>query len=234
LIKFIAIMVLVFILVPQFLGGLTNFSSPAPPATTPSGLTVADYPSCRIAGMPLPEGHAGRLDDFGVDRDGGQSFMCRMVTSRCYAAWKVACVDLQTDAGNEVDAHVYVPDTLTYQAPYASAPDPVIDPTFNCHGFTFASTLGKVWINDPATILTDLYVPVDEAARRPGDVVMYHSGGTFVHSARLEALAGEPWRDRVIHKPGKVPEIKRQLRGPGPGVDFAWEQPATVTYHRRK
>jgi hypothetical protein len=233
MIKFVAIMVVVFIVLPQILGGLSNLTPSAPPPT-PSGLTIVDYPACSLEGMPLPDGHAGRLESMGVDRDGGQGAMCRMFASRCYAAWKVACVDLETDAGREVEARIYVPDTLAYQPQFAAAPDPVIDPTFNCHGFTFASTLGRFWINDPSTILEDLYAPVDASARRAGDVVMYESGGIYVHSARLDSVAAEPWRDVVVHKPGKVPAVKRQLRGPGPGVEFAWEAPATVTYHRRR
>ena len=90
--------------------------------------------------MPLPDGRAGRLDDFGVDRDGGPGATWGMLTSRCYAAWEFACVELQTD-------------------------------------------------DDPSTTLAGLYVRVDEVARRPRDVVMYQSGGIYVHSARLEGRA---------------------------------------------
>jgi len=236
-VQFLLLVVAFFTLLAWFLGTGAPAQSPAAPPPNPSGLREIDRPSCTFAGMLTPAGQRmiGRMQDYGIDRDGGHSFLCSWSAKYCYASWKVECVTLETTVGSKVDALQYVPPTLTYEAKYTASPDPEVDPTFNCHGFTFAKTLGSYWINDPAQILADLYSPItNESERRAGDVVVYRANGSYVHSGVLEALNADPHNDTIENKGGKNPNVRFQLRGPGSGTQYAWEDDAQVLYYRRR
>jgi hypothetical protein len=223
-VKFLALIVAFFVL----LAWLLDDGSPAqtsPPTPTPAKLAVPE----------IREVSRGETKYYGIDTDGKRGILCRAAFYTCAAYWKAEDINLVTSKDHPLVGLSYLEDTLWIWPWNRSGKEPleVINPRFNCHGYTFAQS--EYWINDPQALLNDFYVRLkDEAQRGPGDAVVYRDpqSGEIAHSAILRAPASDPRLDTVSSKGGKEPTVLVLARGPGPGT--AWADDAAVAYYRHK
>lgn len=224
-IKFLALIVAFYVLVAWLLDGGSPAQTPTP-TPAPAKPVVPE----------IREVSRGETKYYGIDTDGKRGILCRAAFYTCAAYWKAEDVNLVTSKDNHPLVGLeYIEDTL-WIWPWnrsGKAPLDVINPRFNCHGYTFAQS--EYWVNDPQVLLQDFYVWIkDEAQRAPRDAVVYRDpqSGVIAHSAILITPASDPRLDIVSSKGGKEPTVKQLARGPGPGT--AWGDTAAVTYYRHK
>jgi len=93
-----------------------------------------------------------------------------------------------------------------------------IDPTYNCHGLTFASRRTAIpGINEVAKILEDDgYVPVPSSQIIAGDIVIYYSdNGDAEHSGLLLDVSKiNPLLSKVLSKWGHAFEVVHPVATP--------------------